>query len=213
MVYNFFMDHIDRDWAAELIDDQVDFEKDEELGSVYAEKGISNKQREGYQKRVKKIVGGVVVNVKKPDSGTRATESKLHEYKRDDAKFEAENKKKRYNAALIEEMKWEGEEKSEEQEDESDQLEYLSEREGLEEFNFLKKNGVVSIDDETEFSDGRRSDGSYRDGYWTEPTPEDIKEIEAEEKWQAREARKNRNFRENQTYGGKRGGSQNVRKI
>jgi hypothetical protein len=135
--------------------------------------------------------------------------------KRVNVGLEADSKKKR--EAVYKKMDIEAEsmpENGTEDKIEEHQL-YEENREGLEEYDYLlkDKDGNVHIDNETEFSDGWRADGSYKDGYWREPSPEELKQIEFEEKMEADRVIKERNFEKNKTGGGKRLGSQRVRTI
>src|SRR3989344_3114548 len=84
------MDQRDNDWVEKLISAQVEQEKDGDLGPAHLEKSISKKQDESFL--FQKMLG---VNRRRKDMGTKATESRQHEYKRDDMKLEAEFKKKR----------------------------------------------------------------------------------------------------------------------
>jgi len=198
------MDYLDRDWAAELTDAQEEQEKDVDLGPTHLEKMISKKQEEGFLPQ--KILG---VNRRRKDSGTKATESRQHEYKRDDTKLEAEFKKKRERVFEKQEMELESMPEHRE-EDVEDQVEYWENEYGMDEFHHLSRNGVAQINEKTEFSDGWRADGSYTDGYWREPTAEELRQIEAEEQWGREQARKISEFNESKPV---KPGSQKVRKI
>ena len=88
-----------------------------------------------------------------------------------------------------------------------DQLLELENQAGLEEFNHLQKNRVAHIGEGTQFSDG----AVVEDGYLYEPSLEDLLRIEAEEKKQAEQLKKEMEFEFSKTGGGKRAGSQKVR--
>jgi len=88
-----------------------------------------------------------------------------------------------------------------------DQLLELENQAGLEGFNHLQKNRVAHIGEGTQFSDG----AVVEDGYLYEPSLEDLLRIEAEEKKQAEQLKKEMEFEFSKTGGGKRAGSQKVR--
>ena len=76
--------------------------------------------------------------------------------------------------------------------------------EGVDEFRHLNIDGVARIADETEFSDGRKADGTYRDGYWFEPTEEETAEFDAQLLKDIKDNERTAAFRHTQTYGGRR---------
>lgn len=198
------MDHVDNDWFEKLIRDQDEYEKDVNLGPAHLEKTISKKQLESFLPQ--KDIG---VNKRRKDSGTKATESRKHKYQRDDAKLEAEFKRKRER--IFEQQEMEAESMPEaifekeieyQREADYDQSEAAEDaRDGLREFRYLTEGGshFTFKEDDEHFDD------------YPEPTVSELKQIEAEERERLNENRKNRDFRENQTYGGKRTGKQGAR--
>ena len=81
-------------------------------------------------------------------------------------------------------------------------------RDGDDEYDYLKRQqgrrDGVAITDETEFSDGSRSDGSYPDGVY-EPTDDELREIEAEERREREHERAAGSFYNDRGNMGKRG--------
>lgn len=198
------MDHRDNDWFEKLIRDQDEYEKDVNLGPAHLEKTISKKQQESFLPQ--KEIG---VNNRRKDSGTKATESRQHKYKRDDIKLETEFKRKRERVFEQQEMEAESmpeaifeKEIEYQREADYDQSEAAEDaRDGLREFRDLAGGGshFTFKEDDKRFDD------------YPEPTAEELKQIEVQERQQRDEDRKNRDFRESQTYGGKRIGKQGAR--
>lgn len=204
--YTLSMEQTNHDWVAIMIKEQDEQVRDENLGDLHLEKGISKKQ--------KASVSDKGVYKGRPDAGTRATEAKNHEYKRDDTVIKAEYKKKMEDIFKQQDIEAESLDTDMKDINVEDQFLAEDERDGNFEFGRLKNRyGTASIGPETEFSDGWRADGSYTDGYWREPSAEELKEIELEELDQKNETRKVREFNQNQTYAGKRVGSQKVRNL
>jgi hypothetical protein len=211
-------------WVDELIEMQEESEKDKDLGDLHVGKEVSKKQQDSYlnaQGKNERYKG-------RPDSGTRATESKNHEYKRQDAGLQAEyrNRKEKFfgqiDLADLESVLSPREEELLDQmlkEEAEDQNLSEEESDGNFEFRRLKNQfGEAKIVDETEFSDGWRADGSYSDGYWrNEMTDDEVERLDAEERYQqayeVEVQRRMREFEYSKTGGGKRTGPQTARRV
>lgn len=201
------MDHRDKDWASIMIDEQEESEKDEELGPAHLEKTISKKQHESFLPQ--KELG---VNRKRKDSNTAGH---IHGDRGDNdrervAKFR-KDKEKAYEKLEIELESMPESKELEKIKYRNEAENYDPDSEGFSEFSFLSKGrGEVEIKPETEFSNGWRADGSYADGYWREPSAEDLRDIEVEENWAREQARRINQFNDSKPV---KSGSQKVRKV
>lgn len=172
----------------------------------------SQQQKFSDEKKKDSEKDGVVLNKKRSDAGTRG-----HVDGGDpDMWMSAEIKKKREELAGRQDIVdadinlntklSNAREIKEEIEDRREALENAEDfEEGYDEFRFLSKDGVARIDDETEFSDGRRADGTYRDGYWFEPTDEEVAEFDSQNAQETADGKKKAQFYGDRGNSGKRG--------
>lgn len=224
-------------WVDELIQKQVEHQIDENLGKLYLEKETSLKQ--------KNSVSASGRYKGRPDAGTRGN---VHGHENrwnkdsvypgsDSPSHDANFKKKKDNAALVEELRQVSSRNNPTPEEknwitENEEGDWMSE-----EFTDLSRGDTAHIGPGTEFSDGSYIDSegdlrspdrlgiSTRDDEGNQLTDAEIEKLQkeafenelarknAEKKWEREQDRKTRGFVAGQTYNGKRLGKQNARKM
>ena len=224
-------------WVEELIQKQVEDQKDEDLGKLYLEKKVSQKQKNSVSS------SGKYKN--RPDAGTRSKPHGHENMRNVDRKYlgsdspshNADFKKKKENAAVREELK-QTDSRNNLPPEERDWITEKEEGDWMhEEFTALSRGDTAHIGPGTEFADGSYIDSegdlrspdrlgvSTRDDEGNQLTDEEIEKLQkeafenelarknAEEKREKEQNRKERDFVAGQAYGGNRLGNQNARKI
>jgi len=166
------------------------------------EKSYQNK----FTDKVKRI-GDILLNRRRQDAGTRGNMSGLHHQ---DKEITSEYKKEKEETFAREDLTGFKEEKdTEERESLRSQILEMKNQEGMEEKQYLEKQqnseGTIKIDDTTLFSNGTKADGSYLDSNDLEPTIEELKAIEEEEKKEKKRVKDEIDFYSDRGSMGERG--------
>jgi hypothetical protein len=151
---------------------------------------VARVPEESYQKKFSdkvKSFGEFLINRKRADHGTKGNVGDTGDW--DEVAMAANFKKGRdetFAREDVAELKTNSEPIQENPLEVDDQLLEMKKREGDEEVEYLKKQqnseGSVKIDDNTEFSDGSTTDERYASSLNDEPSLEELRAIEKEER-------------------------------